>query len=116
MPRKRPPDQEFARTVALALPETTEASHMGRPDLRVRNKIFATLPQDGRSVNLKVTPVNLDALTSARPATFADVWDGRWMGVTLANIERAELRDLVIDAWKLAAPKRLVAAYEKDNS
>ena len=31
------------RSLALTLPEATENAHMGHPDFRVRNKIFATL-------------------------------------------------------------------------
>ena len=53
--------QEDVRAFALSLPEAHEASHMARPDLRVRSRIFATLPPDG-SVNVKTTPVALDML------------------------------------------------------
>ncbi len=31
------------RRAALSLPEATEGAHMGHPDFRVRNKIFASL-------------------------------------------------------------------------
>ena len=31
------------RTLALAQPEAAEVGHMGHPDFRVKNKIFATL-------------------------------------------------------------------------
>ncbi len=35
------------RSLALGLPEASEAGHMGHPDFRVRGKIFATLgPQE----------------------------------------------------------------------
>ena len=54
--------QEEVRALALSLPEAQLSSHMGRPDLRVRNKIFATLPQDGRTVNMNTTPQGLDML------------------------------------------------------
>ena len=88
---------------------------MGTPDFRVRNKIFATLPPSlPGQVNLKVTPANLDALVRRAPATYRDVWGGRWIGVTLADIARAELRDLLRDAWRLAAPKALLRAHPLD--
>jgi hypothetical protein len=35
-----------ARRLALALPETSEQDHHGRPSFRVDNKIFATLWDD----------------------------------------------------------------------
>jgi hypothetical protein len=39
------------RRLALALPETTESTHMDHPDFRVCKKIFATLgyPSEGWS-------------------------------------------------------------------
>lgn len=36
------------RTLALSLPETTEAAHMAHPDFRVAGKIFATGPPEPR--------------------------------------------------------------------
>lgn len=55
MPRQKPLTQADARALALALPETHEASHMGTPDLRVRDKIFATLPPAGRTVSISAS-------------------------------------------------------------
>ncbi len=101
--------QDDVRRFALSLPETHEASHHGRADLRVRNRIFATLPEDGRTVNLKATRVNLDLLRRMDPETFLDVWDGRWVGVVLERIEPEALRELVVEAWAVAAPKTLAA-------
>ena len=111
MPRRKPLTQADARALALALPEAHEASHMGTPDLRVRGKIFATLPPPGHTVNLKIMPINLDALVQADSSTYRDVWGGRWLGVDLARITRTQLRDLLLDAWTLAAPKSLVRAH-----
>ena len=50
--KSRDMTQDEARAFALSLPDTTEQSHMGRPDLRVQNKIFLTLPPDGRRAPL----------------------------------------------------------------
>ncbi len=111
--RRQPIDQEFVRRLALALPETDEQAHFGRRDFRVRNKIFATLPEDGRSVNLRATPVTLDALVSAEPATFTGILGRRWIGVDLSTVQQTVLRDLITGAWRLTAPKRLVAALDQ---
>lgn len=101
--------QDEVRRLALSLPETHEASHFGRPDLRVRNKVFATLPQDGRTVNLKTTPVELDLLRRRDPDTFLDVWDGRWIGVVLERVEPETVREMPIESWSRAAPKSVAA-------
>jgi hypothetical protein len=102
--------QDDARALALALPEAHEGAHMGHADLRVRNKVFASLPRDARMVAVKTTPENLDALVRSDPETFRDVWGGRWVGVTLSRVSRATLRELLTDAWALTAPGSLRAA------
>lgn len=99
--------QQAIRKLALALPEAEESAHMGRPDFRVRGKIFATLPPDGRSFNVKIAPVNLDALVAAVPQTYRDVWAGRWVGVQLSGVTAKEASDLLKDGWGLVAPASL---------
>lgn len=104
--------QAEARAFALSLPEAYEHSHQGRPDLRVRNKIFATLPEDGRTLNLKTTPLDLNLLLRSDPETYRDAWGGRWVGVVLERVAADTLRELILDAYCLAAPKQLAAATE----
>lgn len=108
--RKRHLSQEEFRREALTLPEAQESSHMGRPDLRVRNRIFATLPQDGRTVNLKTTPQGLDMLLRDDDQAYRDVWGGRWVGVELARVPADQLRELLLEAYCLAAPRALAVA------
>ena len=108
MPRKTAHlTQEEVRALALSLPEAQQSSHMGRPDLRVRNKIFATLPEDGRTVNMKTTPQGLDMLLRDGSDAFKDVWGGRWVGVELARVDAAEVRELLLEAYCLADPRAL---------
>lgn len=106
--------QDEARSFALGLPETTSGEHRGREDLRVRNKIFATLPDDG-SVVLKTRPDDFDALVRMDAETFRRVWGERWVGVDLSRIDAAFMGELMIDAWRLAAPKALVRAFEEPS-
>lgn len=103
--------QEGAKAFALALPEAHQDSHQGRPDLRVRNKIFATLPPDG-SLVLKTTPETFDALMKIDGETFSKVWGERWIGVDVSRLTDEHLAELIADAWKLAATKTLVREYE----
>src|SRR6266850_6653388 len=97
------------RRLALGMPESFESSHFSRPDFRVHNKIFATLPPDGQTVVLRLAPANVDTLISADPVAFWDEWRGRWLGVRLDRIALPLLRDLIADAWRTVAPKRLGA-------
>jgi hypothetical protein len=102
----RRPTQATVRRIALALPETVERSHFDRPDFRVRNKIFATLPKDPHFAVVKSRPANVDALVAADPATFSDEWRGRWVGIRLDRIAPSLLRELIMDAWQLVAKHR----------
>lgn len=109
MPRRKPIDQDRIRALALALPEAQEGVHLGRPDFRVKGRKFVTFPEDGVSVHLKTGAADLAALVRADPATFSDVWGGRWVGVNLATVQPNQLFDLIIAAWRVAAPKRLAS-------
>jgi hypothetical protein len=35
-----------------------------------------------------------------------------WLEVRMSAIDETEMRELVLDAWRMAAPKRLVAAFD----
>ncbi len=102
--------------MALALPGVHEGAHMGHADLRVSDKIFATLPNDRAVVNMKIAPANLDVLVASDPETYRNVWGGRWVGVTLATVPRDTLRELLEDAWRMTAPSSLVKASRADAS
>src|SRR5260370_35007222 len=99
----------LVRRLALALPEAFESSHFSRPDFRVHNKIFATLPPDGETVVLRLAPANVDTLISADPVAFWDEWRGRGLGVRLNRVALPVLRDLIADPGRTAAPNGLAA-------
>src|SRR5258706_5167883 len=106
----------LVRRLALALPEAFESSHFSRPDFRVHNKIFAALPPDGETVVLRLAPANVDTLISVDPVAFWDEWRGRWIGVGLNRIALPALPDLIADAWRTVAPKRLAAVPMRSGS
>ncbi len=101
------------RALVRSLPEAEEKAHMGHPDFRVRNKIFATLwPAEGRAV-VKLDRDHQAALVAAAPATFARSWGNTgWTSVELAGVDEGEMRELVIESWRAVAPKRLVAEFD----
>src|SRR6266508_2568319 len=116
MSTRRPITRAVVRRLALALPEAFESSHFSRPDFRVRNKIFATLPPDGQTVVLRLAPANVDTLISADPVAFWNEWRGRWVGVRLDRIALPLLRDLIADSCRTVAPKRHDAARRRAGS
>ena len=58
-----------------------------------------------------------EALVRSEPDKFA--MPGRsdlrydWVLVRLASIDATEMRELVIDAWRMVVPKRVAAAYDE---
>jgi hypothetical protein len=58
------------RRVVLSLPEAEERETWGHPTFRVRDKMFATLSDDGRQATVKATREEQAALVAAAPETF----------------------------------------------
>jgi len=104
------------RKLALSLPETEEKSHFGQPDFRVKNKIFAGLSPDGKRGTLKLGLEAQAMVLEGKPGAFspaAGAWGRKgWTHVVLARVKATELEELVAEAWRLTAPKRLVIAYD----
>ena len=104
------------RSLALALPEAIEQSHMGHPDFRVGGKIFATLGSpDGSRGMVKLTLEQQELFTRAKPEMFAPV-PGGWgrRGATQVILEAADpapVHDALLLAWRNTAPKRLAKLH-----
>jgi hypothetical protein len=108
---------DTARRFALSLPETTEEPHFDMSSFRVRGKIFCTVPPDGKRLHVCVGADEVRALVDEDPAAFeAIVWGKRevsdWIRVHLAAAERAQVCELLEDAWRSKAPKRVLAAFD----
>ncbi len=104
------------RRIALSLPEASEAAHMGHPDFRVRNKVFASLGTPDRDWGtVKLTPEQQDVLLAAEPAMFkpaAGAWGRRgWTHVRLAAVDASTLKSALAMAWHNTAPKALATKH-----
>jgi hypothetical protein len=107
------------RRAALSLPETEERETWGHPTFRVRDKLFVTLSDDGQVASLKATRQEQAALIAGDPETFgvpAYVGQHGWVSIQLATVDPGELRELLVEAWRQTAPKRLVTAYDTGSS
>src|SRR5437870_4231406 len=105
------------RSLALSLPEVTEAEHMGHPDFRVRGKIFATLsPPDEDWGMVKLTPEQQRLVVAAEPEVFQPV-KGGWgrrgcTNVLLSEAQEHSVHEALITAWRNTAPKWLVKEFD----
>ena len=98
------------RRLALGLDGAEERSHMGAPDFRVGDRIFATLASlsDGYG-NLMLTPEAQAMFVSEAPDVFRPIAGG-WgrMGMThvvLAAADEPTLAGALHTAWKLRVDK-----------
>lgn len=97
------------RELALALEGTTEAPHFDRAAFKVK-RIFATMPPDGATANLKLEPAEQEMTCLMAPQAFAPVPNKfglhGWTTVTLAAVTRAELAHALQTAWHHALPAK----------
>jgi hypothetical protein len=80
--------------------------------------MFAALSDDGRQASVEATTQEQAALIATAPETFSvPAYVGRhgWVSVQLATVDPTELGELLVEAWRQTAPKRLVAAYDADQ-
>lgn len=96
------------RRLALALEGTTEAPHFDRTAFRV-DRIYATVPPDGLSANLKLTPDEQALKCEVHPDAFIPVpnaWGAQgWTTVTLPAVSKDELSAALGMAWTHACGK-----------
>ena len=116
MPRRPPVTFDTVRRLALAFPAVEEGTSYGTPAFRVRGKFMARLREDGESLAVKCGFDERDFRMQADPQTFftTDHYRGYpTVLVRLETVDPADLRDVLEQAWRLHAPKRLVATYDR---
>ena len=99
-----------------SLPETGERDY--REDSTIftfRNSGIGLVTGDGRYLYVKSLLSEREVMIESDPETYAEWWAaGRfgWVRVRLDRIDLDEARELVLEAWRLTAPKRLVKDYD----
>jgi hypothetical protein len=102
------------RRIALGMEGAIESSHMGHPDFRVNNRIFATLHHDDRFGMVKLTPEEQTSFLRSHPSMF-EPESGAWglQGYTRVHIDRADedvIGEAMTLAWRGVASKALARA------
>ena len=121
MPKAPPDPLETLRKICLALPEATERLSHGEPTWFVRDKkvfvMYADHHHDDRVGFWCAAPDGVqDTLVRLHPDRFfvpPYVGHRGWLGVRLdVPVDWDEVADLVTDAYRRVAPKKLVAELE----
>ena len=109
--------EDDVRRVALSLPGTTErSSYEGTPSFRTQRRAFTRIRSDGESIVVFVDSLDdKNALLASDATKFFTTahYDGYpAVLVRYGAVDVDELRELLTDSWRLAAPKRALAAFE----
>jgi hypothetical protein len=110
---------EQLRAWACGLPEVEEVTHFGRPSFKVRGKPFAGIEKGGETAVFSVSQDEAAAAVTTDSDVYEEVW--RTAGakvfvglrVDLASVHEERVLQLIEDAWRNKAPRRLVAAYDR---
>jgi hypothetical protein len=97
------------RRIALGMEGAIESSHMGHPDFRVNNRIFATLHHDDRFGMVKLTPEEQKRFMRSHPSAF-EPESGAWglQGCTRVHTDTVDedaLGEAMTLAWRAAVSK-----------
>jgi len=113
--RERTVNWQTVCELAWVLPEAEECRSYGTPAFKVRGKLFVRMHQDGESIVVRIDESDRAMRIQAdRKAFYITDHYVRypWMLVRLSAVDRDDLADLLVDAWRLRAPKTLVAEFE----
>jgi len=104
------------RSLTLSLPRTTEAFVHGRVKFRVGQIVYVSFSRDETVMGFAFPKEEREWLVGTEPEKFLMPRESdlrfNWVLVRLAEIDVAEMRELVFDAWRMVVPKRVAAAQE----
>ncbi len=103
------------RRVALPLPRTEEHLIRDRVKFRVGRIVYVAFSRDETTMGFAFPKEERDALVAAEPDTFflprpSDL-RFHWVEARLAALDEQEMRELVVEAWRMVVPRRVAAAY-----
>jgi hypothetical protein len=100
---------DAVRRFAMTLPRTTEAFVGGRVKFRVGRIVYLSFSRDGTVMGFAFPKDQRDWLVGGTPEKFMLPEGGdlryHWVLVRMAAIDEREMRELVIDAWRMVVPK-----------
>jgi hypothetical protein len=109
------PTLEEVRQFARTLPGIEEGTSYGTPAFRVRGRFLGRLHDDGERLVLKIDLAEREALLQMQPSTFTVTPHYEPYPLVLIRLETVdplELRELITEAWRQEAPKRLIADFD----
>jgi hypothetical protein len=108
---------EAVRSVAARLPRSNERLVRGRVKFRVGRLVYLAFSRDETVMGFAFPKEERDWLVGGDPDKFLLPMKSdlryNWVLVRLAAIEEAEMRDLVLDAWRMVVPARIAERFDR---
>jgi hypothetical protein len=106
-----------ARAIAATLPRSYEALVRDRVKFRVGQIVYAAFSRDETIMGFGFPKEEREALVASEPDTFLmpspPDMRFRWVQVRLEAIDVEQLRELLVDAWRMCVPKKVSDAYDR---
>lgn len=106
------------RSLVGSLPDVEECTSYGTPALKVAGKLFAREHQDGEDLVVHMAIVERNRLTKSQPAVYHFTEHYRKYPYALVRLNAAtrdEMAEILYRAWRSAAPKKVVAAFDANE-
>ena len=102
------------RALTLTLPRTSEHLIRDRVKFRVGSIVYVSFSQDETVMGFAFPKEERAALVESEPAKFHLPGESslrfNWVQAWTAALDEPEMRELVIDAWRMVVPKKVAAA------
>jgi hypothetical protein len=103
------------RAVAMALPRTSEHLIHDRVKFRVGRIVYLAFSRDETTMGFAFPKEERDALVASEPEKFrlprtSDL-RYQWVEAFCEALDLEEMRELVIDAWRMVVPKRVATEH-----
>ena len=106
------------RELALTLPRSYEAVVRDRLKLRVGRIVYVAFSRDETLMGFGFPKEEREALVASEPDKFLMPKPSdlryNWVVVRLDAIDEEEMRELVLDAWRMVVPKRVAREFLGD--
>lgn len=104
------------RRLALRLPRSYEALVGGRVKFRVGRIVYLSFSRDETVMGFAFPKEEREWLIGGSPEKFLQPSHGdlryNWVLARLAALDKREMEELVVDAWRMVVPKRLAESFD----
>ena len=107
------------RAVTAELPRSYEVLVHDRVKFRVGQIVYVAFSRDETVMGFAFPKSEREMLVASDPDKFmlpgATDMRFNWVCVRMEALDVTEMRELVVDAWRMVVPKKLSAAYDEEH-